>query len=444
VAIIVDPDQLVQGTEVTLNTSTRKITLAVAGNMSADGVALQALYSFLKEEWKDDSSLIKHPFPMEPVTPEQYELKNGWDFVNDTSRNLVRNAGWAVLNSSGVITGMWAGVITLGSLETDDQVYYQQSVGGTATNVVRQGVVNQAVPIYSDPNGDGSTADGFDYRNTLNIFVREWQQTYAKATLQDIGVSAMTYQAYRFPLASSSDLKVTHTESVVNTTTPYTGINITYFESNQMRTIGAGSYPFRVIINGNNATAEQIYEKVQYSLRQNSDIDAGAGTVVGKTADDLLYFVGDTLKTRKGVYIDNFNTNDTNRLVFTDYNSVERIYPYVATLALNFGPNLVNDVNAIYRVFFTSGFGTASALLVNDKDSVAMSGSVGGSATVLRTFDYDANTQGGRTAGTDASITVVAIGLNNGQYVSATGTITRSTSNSVSLVASLERAYSNP
>lgn len=443
-AMITDPDQLNQATEVVLNTTNKTIGLSVAGNLSTDGVTLKALYSFLKEEWKNDTSLIKFPFPMGPITDEQFELINGWDFLDSTSRNLIRNAGWAVVNTSGVVTSMHAGVITLGSLEADDQVYYQQTAGGASTNIVLTGPVNQAVQIYSDPNGDGSTADGFDRRSLLNLFVREWQQTYAKSTLSDIGVSQMTYQAYRFPLTSAADLKVTHTESAVSTDAPYSGIDITYYGTDQNRTIGGGSYPFRVIIDGNNATAEQIYEKVQWSLRQNSDIDAGAGSVTGKTADDLLYFVGDTLKTRDGVFIDNYNVNDINRLVFTDYNGVERTFPYVATLTLNFGTNLVNDANAVYRVFFTSGYGTAGAITVNDKDSVAMTGTVSGQSSITKTFDYDGNTQGGRTAGTDANITVVAIGLATGQYVSATGTIQRSNANSVSLVASLERSYANP
>jgi hypothetical protein len=63
---------------------------------------------------------------------------------------------------------------------------------------------------------------------------------------------------------------------------------------------------------------------------------------------------------------------------------------------------------------------------------------------VQKQFAYDTNAQGGRTAGTDAAITVVGIGLDTGQYVKATATIQRTTSNSVSLVAALERNYSNP
>jgi hypothetical protein len=74
-----------------------------------------------------------------------------------------------------------------------------------------------------------------------------------------------------------------------------------------------------------------------------------------------------------------------------------------------------------------------------------MSGTVGGASSLSFSFDYDGNSQRGTASkGTDAPITVVAIGLSTGQYVKATGTIARSTSNLVSLVSSLERNYQNP
>lgn len=48
--LIVDPDSLSQNTEVTINTTAKSITLTKAGNLSDDGVTLQCVYSFLKEE----------------------------------------------------------------------------------------------------------------------------------------------------------------------------------------------------------------------------------------------------------------------------------------------------------------------------------------------------------------------------------------------------------
>lgn len=51
-ALIIDPDDLNQGTEVTINTTAKTIALNVAGNLSDDGATGQAFYSFLKEECK--------------------------------------------------------------------------------------------------------------------------------------------------------------------------------------------------------------------------------------------------------------------------------------------------------------------------------------------------------------------------------------------------------
>lgn len=442
-AIIFDPDNLNDGTEVVVNTTTKTVRLVVAGNLSTDGVTLKCVYSKLKELWKTSSTYVKFPFPMIPITDEQFELVNGWDFYDNTTRYLIRSGGWAVKDSGGVSLEEWAGIISLGSIGGSDQPYFQQEIGGASSNFQLAGAVNQAVKIYGD-----ATHGNFDYRDYMKVFVREYQKSYASASLTDIGVTDMTYQAYRFPLANASDLKITHNDATVS---GY-GLTITWYAAAQVRSIGGVNRNFHVIIDGNNRTAEEIYEGVQRLLRQNSDIDSGAGTKNGKVTNELLQFVGDTLKTKLdttgGTYIDNFQTADINRLVMVDDTGTERTFPYTAVLTLQFGENLVNDVNAVYRVFFTTNpagdFGTSNALLVQDDAAVNMSGNVGGLSSKSLTFAYDTNTQGGRTAGTDATITVVAIGLTTGQYVKATGTIARSAANSVSLVSSLERNYENP
>ena len=76
-AKIIDPDQLTQGSEVVFDTTARTIALAKVGNLSDDGVTLQALYSFLKNRWRLDADLIKYPFPMVAVTVEQFEIVSG-------------------------------------------------------------------------------------------------------------------------------------------------------------------------------------------------------------------------------------------------------------------------------------------------------------------------------------------------------------------------------
>ena len=98
-------------------------------------------------------------------------------------------------------------------------------------------------------------------------------------------------------------------------------------------------------------------------------------------------------------------------------------------------------------MFFTTGFGSASAILVNDNDVAPISGTISNNSTISFSYDYDNNVQQGNTVDgavvpQDADVTIVAIGLDNAQYVRATATITRSVNQNISLVAPLERNYS--
>jgi hypothetical protein len=437
-AIITDPDDLNQGTEITIDTSAKTIQLNVAGNLSNDGVTGQAFYSFLKEEWRN-TSLIQYDPPFnQMITNEQFEFINGWTPANDTTRNLLRTVGWREINASDVLEREYMNVINLGDIESTNTAYYAFSSDTAKTDFSFTGEINQAIQTYGD-----SSNGNFDKRSdSLTIYIRSQGNTYDSATSGSIGLSSLNYIANRFPLSESLDSKISASDSDIQNNTPYTGMSITY--GAVTRTIGASTYNFDIVIDGNNGTTQQIYEFVQYSLRQSTDIDDGAGTQVGQLANDLLKFEGDTLKTTTGVVIDNFQASDRNNLVFTDTTDTERTYPFLATGTLLFNANLVNDSDAIYKMFFTSGYGTSSAIVVDDNSGTDISGNIGGASSINFDFDYDGNTQGGRTAGTDAAVKVVAIGLDKAQYVIADATLTRSTGQNISLVSPFERNYSNP
>lgn len=436
-ALITDPDNLNQGTEITISTSAKTIALTVAGNLSNDGVTGQAFYSFLKEEWKNDASLIPYPFPMVSITPEQFEFIEGWKPANDTTRNLLRSAGWREINASDVVNREYMGVISLGNIDSSNTAYFAFSSDTSKTDFDFAGTVNQGIQTFGD-----ATNGNFDKRSdTLTLYIRSQGNTYASATSTSIGLTSLNYIANRFPLAEATDSKISASDVTIASTAPYTGMSITY--GAVTRSIGGVSYNFNIVVNGNNGTTQQIYEFVQYSLRLATDIDAGSGSQVGFLADDLMRFEGDTLKTTTGVAIDNFLAGDRNNLVFKDTGGTDRTFPFLATGTLSFNTNLVNDASAIFRMFFTSGFGTGSAIIVDDNSGTDISGNISGSSSVSFDFDYDGNNQGGRTPGTDANVTVVAIGLNTAQYVSATATIGRATGQNISLVAPLERNYSN-
>lgn len=668
--LLVDPDSLSYETtstgtkELYIDNTNLKLRLVRTGNLTSDGVTLKCLYSKLKEVWKADATLIKFPFPMTPITDEQFEFSNGWDLEktvvastsitvagtnagtsglktitttlnfntanvvvgmyitgtgiatgarvvsvdsntqitvsiahtatvsgtltfftdNDYTFNLIRTGGWALKDTAGVTQEEWVGVISLGSLGAEqttktlvltavttatttitvasttgltagsyitgpgipsgttivsitnstsfvisksvtvasgavvtvrpkDQVYYQLGTStATAANFGLTGPVNQAIKTYGD-----STHGNFDYRGTgsvLKLFVREQGFTYGTSKKEDIGVNAqMTYQVYRFPLSNTSDsIKITHTDLQIDANgdniadvSPYINMSITWFATPQVRSIGGVNRNFSIIVDADTtnavatasgpATAEQVYEFIQWSLRRATDIDAGAGTQTGNTTRDLVKFVGDTLYTlydatdTKGIYIDNFNSTDTNRIVFADDSGTNRQFPYTSAGAISFNTYLVADgSNGVYRLFFKqlSGgkkFGTSLAVIVNKADNAtSIAGTISG-ASIAFDFDYDGNTQAAWTASTvyaigdeyrngilwyrvttgytsagtfgttdttnsisitGPSVVLVAIGLTNAQYVSANGIVGRSITNSFSAVSALERNYLNP
>jgi len=447
-AKIIDPDDLNQGVEIVIDDAGGKtIQLLKAGNLSDDGVTLQCVYSFLKEEWKDDADLIKFPFPLIAITEEQFELVNGWDWDDQTTRELIRDGGWALKDTGGTSQEEWMNVTTLGSFddpEADLAYYAQQSGSGAPTEVVLEGPVNQAVQIYGDvTHGD------FDYRDYFIVFLREYAKTYGSYDLlTEQNLTDVTYKKYALPLSNTDDIKVTHDDITTSGSAPYTGIDVQYFGAAFQRDIGGVEYNFDILIDGNDALAEQIYEKIQYLLRQPTNINSGSGAYVrGDTADALLYFIGDTLYTTPGVYIDNFNSADTNRIVFYDMAGDPHQFPYTAAGNLLFNDYLKNDASAKYWMFLNSGsgaYGSENAIIVNDADDVPITGLISGASQISFDYDYDGNEQGGLPKGVNRPVVVVAIGLETAQFVEVSYTIARSVTNNISIVSALERNYDNP
>lgn len=489
---------------------------------SNTGVTLQALYSFCKEEWKTDSTLIKIPFPFISITKNQFDVVNNWDFEDNATRYLIRDAGWSVRSgSANVSVQEWAGIVTLGALDegtpingtNKDQVYYTQtaSLKEPPADFQMPGEVNHAVQVYSASYTGGGTV--FDRRGYMKVFVRTWQKTYANASVQtDLQVPTMEYTVYSLPLVNATDVKITETNINSATGSPYnatiinylSGSGFSYYGSGQSypagmvvydngasnrwfihntprttagatvaadngvggtwvtwsaannggeRQVGSGYYAYNIIIDAGGSkaqTAAQIYTGVQYKLKLDPNINDSLQTSArsGSVSDLLLRFVGDTLITANGVYIDNFQDADTNSIDFYDVSGSVHRFPFVATGVISFNDNLSSDTSASFWMFFTSvpsgSYGSASAVVVDNNLSKPITGSIAGSSSYSFTFDYDFNVQGGRTSGSDAPVTVVAIGLGTAQFVTTTATITRSKTNNISLVSALERNYSNP
>lgn len=452
-AKITDPDDLNVGTELTLDTSAKTFTLNVAGNITSakEGVTLQALYSKFVDLWLT-STYNKFPFPMYVIDSlsGQYifgfdgNTYNGWKPSNDATRQMLRDGGWSEYLASGAIARQYVGIISLGVVTNGSQLYYQLASTDASSNFVFTDAVNEGVQVYGDADNGN-----FDKRTFFKGFVREEGKKYKSSVLSDTGKNGTGGFIVNLLLNNENDPKIQDTDIDIegSASATYDPIVVMYYDSNQTRSIGGENYPFRIIISGASATAEQIYTKIQYLLRQNSDIDSNTGLVTGKTASDLLSFVGDTLYTSQGVYIDDYDNNDINRLVFTNYTGTQVSEPYTAAGNLSFNSVLTGG-SGYYRMYFndfTGGsvsfnYGQSSAVTVNDADGNPIAGSIT-SSTIAFSYSYDTNTQSGRTAEADVGVTVVAGNAGSAKPVVTTHTITRSVGQNISLVAEQDRAY---
>ena len=230
---------------------------------------------------------------------------------------------------------------------------------------------------------------------------------------------------------------------------------------NQARTVGTegiDEFDYRIIITANQGTAEEIYEFIQWSLRQSGDIDNNGAVHNGLISDEMVQFIGETLETKLtedgGIYIDDYQIGDTNRLKFMDDAGVKQQHPFIASVTIYFNINLQNSPTAIWEPFFSNDdagdnsgydFETINAIIVNDSDGNPLGGNIGGSPSTSFGYDYDGNIQrGAASAGKDAPLSVMAIGDTETQYAILYMTIERSVANVGTLTGAKDRTFSNP
>lgn len=412
------------------------------------GVDLQALYSFIKEQWKAEADLIQYPFPMEAITAEQFEFINGWTLTDGTespaqfnSKKLIRNAGYAERDTNGAVQKEYAGVISLGTIE-DDQATPYYSFSSDIDNPVNAqytGPVNEAILIF-----DQVASPVVDRReDVFTLYVRPVPRTistvktgwlFAQQSTTDIGVSTIATQAYRFPLASAVDININTIPSDL-TSGVYTNMRIEYYTSPQSITIDTtNTFSVGVVIDANvtdsatEPTVQQIYNWVQNELRSSGDINVSPGDetgVTGKTADPLLTFVGPLLKTleqdrgqspaNNGVFIEGVGQDDLNNVEFIDNASASQRFEFKVALNLEFNANVLSDPDSQYFLFFTNAngnqFGTANAIIVDDADGNDISGFVHFAAPSAPTGDITGTGTGSLVASTGV-FTAASLGTN--------------------------------
>jgi hypothetical protein len=435
------------GTEIIIDEVGRTFQYVATGNMVAkDGATIQALYSKFVDLWAT-STYQDSPFPMNALDAlsGQYQIgidaggnANGWKPLDIATRDMMKDGGWQEYDSSGGLNRVYAGIVGLGEVSVGSQLYYQVSPTDAPINFTFDDQANQGVQVFGDAaNGN------FDKRIFFKGFVREQGKSYSDSVLADTGKTTTGANIVNLLLSNADDLKISDLDAEM-TNAPYDNITVEYFGSNQSRTVGGVAYNYDRIISGNGATLEQIYTKMQFLLRQNSDIDNGAGTVIGQTADLLCGFVAQTLETNIGVFIDDIQTADSNRIKFKDVTGVDRENLFTSAGFLSFNAVLVG-AGSSYRLMYSipagasNDYGESGAITVLNASGSQITGVIS-SGEIEFDFDYEGDAIGG-AAGTEKAVTLIGIRPGSSKFAVATGTLTRSKALSLSLVAETDRAY---
>jgi len=167
------------------DTGAKEVWLIEQGNLDVAGVNGQPLYSFIKEEWKNDQFLKRFPFPMATIDADAGKYLwgtdgstfSGWKMRDDTpqsvrSRKLMRLAGWSEFDITGALSRDYPAIKTLGGFEDTaaDTAYYSFGTDNTDTGAAIDfdfsGPVNESILAYEDFGNPGATT-AFATSNTI-------------------------------------------------------------------------------------------------------------------------------------------------------------------------------------------------------------------------------------------------------------------------------------
>lgn len=350
--LISDPTSLsnTNGVDINVDVAAKTIEILTTGSVTDEGatggVTGQCLYSYLKERWKADATFIKYPFPMEAITPEQFEFINDWVPANDATRKLIRTAGWAERTAAGAVEREYIGVVSLGSIGATDQPYYEFINNGTsvgAQDFTYAGPVNEGVQVFGD-----ATNGNFDYRETadvFNIFCREAGKTYAASSSTAVGATTLTYITYRFPLSNGTDLSISATDADITrtasvTSASFSGGTATYSATGHGFSIGDSVTISGMLPSGYNVTGD-ITAVPDANSFQLTIPDPGSASTQGGTVNSI--HAGITIgyyNAGQAYDVNQDTTNEAYSVVITDASGVattQQIYEAVQYLLRSTG-----------------------------------------------------------------------------------------------------------
>jgi len=207
-------------------------------------------------------------------------------------------------------------------------------------------------------------------------------KTFGQSNLAGAGKAELGNFVFSFPLANSTDSKITETDANIDALALYTGMSLTLYASGQARGgLVGGPYNFGMIIDGNNGTNIEVFSWLQRQLRKNSDIDAGAGVNFGRALELMARFNGDTAEFGSpdggvnfplnpegggsGIFVDNLNAGSDNATQFWNNSGALVKKPESIAVTLDGNDTITGDTASEYDLYYDRTIRTAAAVLTD-------------------------------------------------------------------------------
>lgn len=146
------------GTTATINTTTKEFAVTVA-------TEVQNWYSFWKEAYIAESSLVNVANPLTTFGSTAFVLTDGYEFTSASLQYLSRD-GFSYEDTAGATTARWCAILSQG-VTAGLQVEYQQVSGAAPTDAQNTGDIDQVVQFFGDV-----THGNFDYSGYLKLKVQ--------------------------------------------------------------------------------------------------------------------------------------------------------------------------------------------------------------------------------------------------------------------------------
>lgn len=412
-----------------------------------DGVKMEALYAFEKQERRNSAILGEDLRQYDKFFGGSFKFAGAYEIINSrkfasNDRDKVRGSGWIERAADGGVDRIYFGGRSLGNVEALSQPYYQVGNGSspnsyTPVDFAKDGAVDEAVQVFGDTSNvpSDSGAGNFDNRAYYAMSVRTYGQNPSRKTLVDSGLAQSDGYSSGFAIDETPHL--TTSEASFPIADAYSGGGNVFPGTNSMNGLqlvkvavaetetgfaqadGDFSWHLR---NPNNLSLNACIAFLDAISTLDVDIDNGSETVTyGKRVDTwYTYDAQGRIVTRSGagdglgLYIEAVPAADDQRIVQTDDAGNAKTYPFYPAVEIEVGANALADTNAWYHVYYLDGatdqdFNAANAVTVNDKDGNPVKGDVttdqvGGK--IIFQYDYSANTQAGLSSGVDKTIVI--------------------------------------